>query len=256
VAITAALCVVLLAGCNSGAVVGPAGDTDGTAVQPTNQGGGGGGGSGGGGGGGSGGGGGGGSGSGGGGGSGGGSGGGGGSGERFSWSLPVGDTSVSLNEGTVYLTLQQGNCTAAQAKLDVPEADDAEPLWKHFVSPRNVLLFQVGIYLCSGNLAAGRALFERGEAQYGWNGHGEGGIVCEVYRASASVIRQKPKSAFACVAGSPPPWRGQFPDLDDPRTAVDESTTTTSTTTSTSASPAGEEGDGTTAESSTSLDGG
>jgi hypothetical protein len=235
VAITAALCVVLLAGCSSGAVVGPGGDTDETAVQPTNQGGGGGGSGGGGGGGG---------------------GGSGGGGERFSWGLPVGDTSVSLNEGTVYVPLQQGKCAEAQARLDVPEAEDADPLWKLFRSPRNVLLFQVGIYLCSGNLAAARALFERGEAQYGWKGHGEG-IVCEVYRASASVIRQKPKSDFACIAGDPPPWSGEYPNLDDPRTAADESTTTTTTTTTTtSVPPSSADGDDTSTETSTSLGGG
>jgi hypothetical protein len=236
-AITAALSVLLLAGCNSGAVVAPDGDTT---VRPTNQGGGGGGG-------------------------GGGGRGGGGEGERFSFGLPVGDTSVSLNEAIVYIPLQKGNCGEAQAKLDVPAAEGVEPLWKGFRSPRNVLLFQAAIHLCAGRVATARPFFQRAEADYGWGGLAPGGIVCETYLASASVIRQQPKSAFTCVAGEPPPWGDQYPNLDDPRTAVDESATTTSTTTttttptisttSTSVPPAGGK-EGTTAGSSTSLGGG
>jgi hypothetical protein len=232
-----ALCVVLLAGCNSGAVVAPDGDTGGSDEQAANQGGGNGnGGNGGGGGGGN-----------------GGGGGGGGGDERYTWGLPVGDTSVSLNEAIVYIPLQKGNCGEAQARLD------DEPLWKGFRSPRNVLLFQAAIHLCSGRVAAARPLFQRAEADYGWGGLAPGGIVCETYLASASVIRQQPKSAFTCVGGEPPPWRGEYPNLDDPRTAVDESTTTTSTTTtttSTSLPPAGGAGDGTTGETTTSLGGG
>lgn len=149
-----------------------------------------------------------------------------GEGDEYDFSLPKGDRSVSLNEAIAYDDLYQGKCDMVQTYLDGdPTVPYSSPAWKGFLSPRNVLLWQAGIHLCRGDTAAARPWFDRAEEGYGWAGTGEF-HACELYKAAASAVRQRPKSDFTCQGGQAPPWLADGPyGRDDPRTAVDEGNT-------------------------------
>ena len=123
--------------------------------------------------------------------------------KRYGWGLPIGDVSPNFNEQRVYLALRDGDCAGAQSTLDQDHA------WQGFASPRNVLLAQAAIEFCEGDTSGGTELFNRANG-YGWAGllpgDGKNHAACEYYRSAASLVRQRPRSEFACPTGEPPQW--------------------------------------------------
>ncbi|MEV0819623.1 hypothetical protein [Nonomuraea rubra] len=106
---------------------------------------------------------------------------------RYDFTLPVGETAVDVSEGNVYEALSMGKCDEAQALLDRSR--------KGFRSQLTVPLFQAGVHLCRGDVAAARAAYAR--AVY----TNEDGVwfICALDRAVGSVVRGRPKSALgAC----------------------------------------------------------
>jgi hypothetical protein len=199
------ICVVLVAGCGSGAVTSPG------AEDESNQSGQGGGGQGGGGQG--------------------GGGQGGGETKKYDWVLPPGDTSPTGNEGPSYGDLM--SCQGAEQ--GIAEA------WSGFNSPRNVLLYMAAAHLCHGDVTGGRPFYNRAVSEYGLAGLYEGTRVCDVYRSVASVLQQAPRESFACPEGSWPDWKMGPGGQDNPLTFdVDESQSSTSDPGETSTSDPGE----------------
>ncbi|GAA2875301.1 hypothetical protein [Nonomuraea rubra] len=106
---------------------------------------------------------------------------------RYDFTLPVGETAVDESEGKVYEALSMGRCDEAQALLDGSR--------QGFRSELTVPLFQAGVHLCRGDVAAARAAYAR--AVY----TNEEGVwfICALDRAVGSVVRGRPKSALgAC----------------------------------------------------------
>jgi hypothetical protein len=121
-----------------------------------------------------------------------GSGQGGGGGGTYGFGLPSGPTSGTVYDGEVYNDIRTGRCTAAQQFLDDPEHGG---LFSH------TDLLRIGIALCRGDLSAARS----GLAAYHWPGTTEPGqwFICELYRASASVVYQRPRPSFATCPAPP-----------------------------------------------------
>ena len=219
-------CVVVLAGCGSGAVTPP--DQDGeseTRAQGGGQGGGG-------------------------------QGGGGGQdaddGSDFDWELPPSDTSPSGNEPIFYADLLA--CQGAEASIAQG--------WSGFNGPRNVLMYMAAAHLCHGDVAGGRPFYDRAVSEYGLSGLSPGSHSCDVYRSVASVLEQAPRESFVCPGGEQPPWKTGPNGMDNPLTedvdesqsseestssSPDDASTSSSNDTSTSSSeePASSEGQGT-----------
>ena len=219
-------CVVVLAGCGSGAVTPP--DQDGeseTRAQGGGQGGGG-------------------------------QGGGGGQdaddGSDFDWELPPSDTSPSGHEPIFYADLLA--CQGAEASIAQG--------WSGFNGPRNVLMYMAAAHLCHGDVAGGRPFYDRAVSEYGLSGLSPGSHSCDVYRSVASVLEQAPRESFACPGGEQPPWKTGPNGSDNPLTedvdesqsseestssSPDDASTSSSNDTSTSSSeePASSEGQGT-----------
>ncbi len=141
---------------------------------------------------------------------------------RYEFTLPEGDRSVSVNEAIAYDDLYHGRCDQVQSFLDGEPDDPHDGGWVGLLSPRNVLLFQAGIELCRGDVAAAKPWFDKTQDEYGWSGS-QGFYVCHLYKAAGSVIRQRPQSDFECQGGEQPPWPTPGPQgRDDPRTDADE----------------------------------
>lgn len=137
--------------------------------------------------------------------------------DEYSWGLPVGDVTVTLNEDVLYRIVQRGACKEAQSYLDGS--------WNTLQSPRTVLLYQAGVDLCAGRREPARRFFEQAERTYGWAGVDYPYLDCNVYQRAASVLRQRAPTDFPCLGGPKPPWPpGPLgAPRDDPRTPVDES---------------------------------
>jgi hypothetical protein len=187
------VCVILVAGCGSGAVTSP--DNKGGSRQ-TGQGGGGQGGGGQ------------------------GSGGQGGETKKYSWDLPAGDTSPTGNEGSLYGALM--SCQGAEQTI-------AEA-WSGFNSPRNVLMYMAAAHLCHGDVSGGRPFYNRAVSEYGLAGLWADTRPCDTYRSVASVLLQAPRESFACPEGQSPEWKSGPGGQDNPLTFdVDESQQSNST---------------------------
>jgi hypothetical protein len=149
--------------------------------------------------------------------------------DEFSWNLPVGDTSISINEALLYIDLREKSCAEAQAFLDEN--------WRSLLSPRSVLLYQAAVHFCAGRIRDGKGVFRQAEQRFGWNGVDQPVLDCNVYKAARSVVDQRPQESISCPAGEKPKWPGEpGGPRDDPRTPEDESqeTTTSSSETTTS----------------------
>lgn len=129
-----------------------------------------------------------------------GNGGGGGGGGTYGFGLPSGPTSGTVHDGEVYNDIRTGRCTAAQQYLDESEH---QGLFGY------ADLLRIGIAVCRGDLSAARS----GLASYHWRGITEPGqwFVCELYRASASVVYQRPRSSFATCPAPPVESPGESP---------------------------------------------
>lgn len=129
----------------------------------------------------------------------------------YTWSLPLGDRSISFAAQSTYRIVQAGDCEAAQTELNLT--------WEWFHHPRAVLLYQAAVEFCRGDDATARRLFERAGSEYGWIGIEHPYIDCNVYRAALSVLQQQPSEAITCpggrVEGSWTPEEN--PVRDDPR---------------------------------------
>ncbi|UBU16092.1 hypothetical protein [Nonomuraea gerenzanensis] len=108
---------------------------------------------------------------------------------RYDFTLPVGETAVDVNEGDVYKALSEGRCDDAQALLDEKRGS--------FRSERTVPLFEAGVHLCRGDVAAAKAAYKRAV----YENESKVWFICALDRAVGSVVRQRPKSAFG---GCPP----------------------------------------------------
>jgi hypothetical protein len=159
-----ACAVLLLSGCNSGAVSGSGGGDHGGSGGGGGNGGQGGGGNG---------------------------GGGGTGGGRYGFGLPSGPTGGEAAAGAVYEKLEENDCQGAQGKLD----EDGSS--KHDVMD----LLRIGIAVCRGRLSTARSGLSALHLP-GWDS--DTWFLCELYRASSSVVYQRPRSAFGT---SPPPPR-------------------------------------------------
>ncbi|MCP9000342.1 hypothetical protein NFC73_11465, partial [Pseudarthrobacter sp. RMG13] len=136
----------------------------------------------------------------------------------YEWGLPSSDISVTGNDGPAYGSLRRG-CQEGQDFV-FSEARFG------FRSPRNVVLFAAGIRICFGDIAGGQQYFEHARDAYGLDGLAPEGVAeCDLYKSVRSVLEQKPRTDFPCAGGTAPPYRGQYPALDDPLTLdIDEST--------------------------------
>ena len=136
----------------------------------------------------------------------------------YEWGLPSSDISVTGNDGPAYGILRRG-CQEGQDFV-YSEARFG------FSSPRNVVLFAAGIRICFGDIAGGQQYFEHARDAYGLDGLAPEGVAeCDLYKSVRSVLEQKPRTDFPCAGGAAPPYRGQYPALDDPLTLdIDEST--------------------------------
>jgi len=136
----------------------------------------------------------------------------------YEWGLPSSDISVTGNDGPAYGILRRG-CQEGQDFV-YSEARFG------FSSPRNVVLFAAGIRICFGDIAGGQQYFEHARDAYGLDGLAPEGVAeCDLYKSVRSVLEQKPRTDFPCAGGAAPPYRGQYPTLDDPLTLdIDEST--------------------------------
>ena len=131
--------------------------------------------------------------------------------------LPVGDRVGDEQEERAYDYLLRHDCDAAQRVLGAP--GDRSGNWQNFDNPRNVLLFQAGVHLCHGDSKAAGPYYTAA-GQHGWAAT-DNPAVCQLYKAVASVLEQRPRRDFACQGGDLAwPDGGQ----DDPRTPEDEST--------------------------------
>jgi hypothetical protein len=121
---------------------------------------------------------------------GGGNGGGGPGGDRYGFGLPSGPTSGDAPAGVVYDDIRTGQCGQAQRDLESQQLDDGTSY---------STLLKVGIALCRNDTSTARSLLtglSRPEFESGtW-------FLCELYRASESVVHQRPRSAFGTC---PPP---------------------------------------------------
>jgi hypothetical protein len=159
--LAAMACVaILLGGCNSGAVKGPDGGdhggSGGGGANGGNRGNGGGNGGNGGG----------------------GNGGGGNGARRYGFGLPSGPTSGEP-KGFIYYDIRTGQCDQAQQTLEGLRVDDE--------------ILRIGIAVCRGDLSTARSKLKTLDLppfdSLNW-------YLCELYRASASVAYQRPRSAF------------------------------------------------------------
>jgi hypothetical protein len=147
---------------------------------------------------------------------------------QYGWNLPEGPRSPASVEDFVYLSLAAKKCNEAQRGLD--EA------WAGMKTPRNAPLYQSGVDLCRGDVAAARSMFAKAAAlglqidqRYGLTA----AVDCPLLKSVRSVLDQVAHESVHCTPGTVPQWRTE--DLsarDDPRTDVIEGTTTTTTTTS------------------------
>ncbi|MEQ4719467.1 hypothetical protein [Nonomuraea sp. B19D2] len=126
---------------------------------------------------------------------------------KYGFTLPIGNTSVDVNEGQVYDALAEGDCPGAQTALDQTKGN--------FRSATTVPLFQAGVYLCRKDVASAKSEY----AGLVWEGS-DVWFICELRRAVGSVVQQKPKSAFG---GCPPvePLPSSPDDSPDPAESPD-----------------------------------
>lgn len=147
-------------------------------------------------------------------------------GSETDWGLPTGPDAPAgpVREHPIYIALSVSDCAQAQSDLD--------RWWDDMRWPRNVLLYQAGIEICSGNIELGQSLLDQASSTFGWDGltYDVDGFTydCNIYQAARGVLEQGEPGSFDCPGGTPVPW----PDgaEDDPRTPDDESISTTTTT--------------------------
>jgi len=148
--------------------------------------------------------------------------------DTYTWGLPVGDETISINEDVLYRIIRRGDCKEAQAFLDEN--------WRSLLSPRAVLLYQAGVLFCAGEAEAAGGFFEQAETEFGWAGVSSPYLDCNIYQAAASVLRQQPPTNFPCAKGTAPKWPSNPGEpRDDPRTPEDETTATSTTDSTTTA---------------------
>ncbi|TYB61886.1 hypothetical protein FXF51_27885 [Nonomuraea sp. PA05] len=142
---------------------------------------------------------------------------------QYEFTLPVGETSVDVNEGDVYAALSEGRCDDAQALLDSTQGN--------FRTQQTVPLFQAGVHLCRGDRAAAKAAYARAvyaNEENVW-------FICALDRAVGSVVRGRPKS----VLGTCPPVipRTSTPEPDSSPETSPETSPDSSPESSAEASP-------------------
>jgi hypothetical protein len=130
----------------------------------------------------------------------GGNGGGGNGGSRYGFGLPSGPLSGDAPDGEVYAALQAKDCRGAQKILGPgPTYSQSFPE-----------ILEIGIAVCGGDLQTAQNKLTRlqlpGFTRQTW-------FVCELYRASASVAYQRPRSAFGTCP--PPPVESPDPSASD-----------------------------------------
>lgn len=117
-----------------------------------------------------------------------GNGGGGDGGDRYGFGLPSGPTEGDPLAGQVYDAIRAGNCDEAEHLLSQAGHQD---------------LLSIGIALCRGNRRTARARLGAYQPDFDL-ADGNKWFLCELYRASRSVVYQRPRSAFG---GCPSPSR-------------------------------------------------
>ncbi len=123
----------------------------------------------------------------------------------YEWGLPASDTSVGERhqgaEGSAYIALSSSCAEGAQFL-----AADLAPTY-NFESPRNVLLFAAGLWLCEGDTDGARRFFAEAEV-YGTAGlTPDDWAFCVLYQVVRSVLEQRPPEDFRCGDGTAPPFR-------------------------------------------------
>ncbi|WP_433175015.1 hypothetical protein [Actinoallomurus sp. CA-150999] len=110
-------------------------------------------------------------------------------GGRYGFGLPSGPTGGEAAAGAVYEALEGNDCEGAQRKLDEDGTsnDDVKDL------------LRIGIAVCRGRLSTAQSGLSALHLP-GWDSNTW--FLCELYRASSSVVHQRPRSAFGTC---PPP---------------------------------------------------
>ncbi|GAB3676542.1 hypothetical protein GCM10027589_46690 [Actinocorallia lasiicapitis] len=111
--------------------------------------------------------------------------------------LPVGDTSTNTTPGAVYDLIAARDCAGARAQLDRNQNDPE--LIPYKITPEFTQLLRVGIALCAGDPGTARSRFS------GAVKPDEPWFMCELYRASAASLQNRPKAAFGSCPAAPAP---------------------------------------------------
>ncbi|GAB3964413.1 hypothetical protein GCM10029978_024860 [Actinoallomurus acanthiterrae] len=124
-------------------------------------------------------------------------GGGGNGGDRYGFDLPAGPDSGNP-PAFIYADIRAKNCDKAQKELEYQELDKD--------SSSFATILKIGIAVCRGHRTTAHDLL-RTLTRPSFDSHDW--FLCELYRASASVVHQQPRSAFGTCP--PPPAESPSP---------------------------------------------
>jgi hypothetical protein len=140
---------------------------------------------------------------------------------KYGFGLPSGPTAPGP-ELLVYEPLRQGDCDAAQTSLGAP---DQGGNWSSLPDPAKVLLFQVGVDACKGDLTTAGSLLALDRTLFGATTKEnlqEADSACPLYQALVSVLDQVAPASVECPVGPEPQWQSDANGNPiDPRTHSD-----------------------------------